>query len=139
MTARKRPNTLLPLLRAGSPPLLLKHMTDPLGPSHSFQRILSRQREFSSRAFGPGKRTQGLIRHIEEECVEVQDSGHDISECVDVLILALDLCWRSGADLATIELALHAKMTKNEARKWPPVGSVGECDKINHVKEATDA
>lgn len=114
---------------------------DPFGPSHSFQRILSRQRKFSQRAFGSYKRTQGIIRHIEEECVEVQDSGHDLRECVDVLILALDLCWRSGASNEDIELALHAKMSKNEARKWPPVGSVPDSEKINHVRdeEATDA
>jgi hypothetical protein len=33
-----------------------------------------------------------------------------------------------------IELALHAKMAANEARKWPPVGSIGEDAKINHVR-----
>ena len=112
---------------------------EPFGATHTFRRILSRQREFSSRAFGNYKRTQGIIRHIEEECVEVQDSGHDLSECVDVLILALDLCWRSGASLVDVELALHAKMTKNEGRTWPPVGSVRDDAKINHVREATDA
>jgi hypothetical protein len=112
-------------------------MTDQ-SPSHSLRRILSRQREWSLRTFGPGRRTQGLLRHIEEECAEVDQSNHDLSECIDVMILALDLCWRSGEDIDQIELALHAKMTANEARKWPPVGSIGEDAKINHVR-ATDA
>ena len=103
--------------------------------THSIKRILSRQREFSLRAFGPGKRTLGLSKHILEELIEVQESDHDVRECIDVLILALDLCWRSGASLDDIALYLARKMTTNEARKWPPVGSVGETDKINHVRD----
>lgn len=103
--------------------------------THTFKRILSRQAAFSLRTFGEGKRTAGICKHIAEECGEVVDSNHSVDECVDVLILALDLCWRSGVPFDDIELALHAKMTKNEARKWPPVGSIGEGEKINHVRE----
>jgi len=102
--------------------------------SHSIKRILSRQREFSLRAFGPGRRTVGLCKHVVEELIEVQESDHDVRECIDVLILALDLCWRSGASLDDIELFLHRKQTQNESRKWPPVGSIGETDKINHLR-----
>jgi hypothetical protein len=112
-------------------------MTD-TSPSHSLRRILSRQREWSLRTFGPGRRTQGLLRHIEEECAEVDQSNHDLFECIDVLILALDLCWRSGDDIDQIELALHAKMTANESRKWASLDWIGEDAKINHVR-ATDA
>lgn len=98
----------------------------------TLQSALRRQAAFSHRAFGPGMRTKGIVEHIAEECEEVVDSDHDVNECVDVLILALDLCWRSGARPDEVERALLAKMTKNEARKWPPVGSIGEDQKINH-------
>jgi len=39
--------------------------------SHSIKRILSRQREFSLRAFGPGRRTVGLCKQVVEELIEV--------------------------------------------------------------------
>ena len=103
----------------------------------TLQRALERQAAFSRRAFGSGKRTGGICEHIHEECLEVIDSDHSVEECVDVLILALDLCWRSGATPEEVERALCAKMTKNERRKWPPVGSVGEDQKINHIKADT--
>lgn len=93
---------------------------------------LARQSKFSGRAFGPGRRTKGIVEHIAEECREVVESGHDVRECVDVLILALDLCWRSGASPIEVEAALQQKMAINEARRWPPVGSVSEDRKINH-------
>jgi hypothetical protein len=112
-------------------------MTD-TSPSHSIARILSRQREWSLRTFGTGRRTQWLLRQIEHACAEIDQDGHDLRKCVRLLTYALDLCWRSGEDIDQIELALHAKMAANEARKWPPVGSIGETEKINHVR-ATDA
>lgn len=98
--------------------------------------VITRQAKFSAKTFGPGKRTRGIIAHLQEECDEVVESGHDVTECVDVLILALDLCWRSGASPAQIAGALAAKMERNEQRKWPEVGSIGEDQKINHDRSA---
>ena len=104
----------------------------------TLQGIVRRQADFSRRAFGPGKRTNGIIAHIQEECEEVVESGHDIRECVDVLILALDLCWRSGANPDDVEKELLAKMEKNEFRSWPPAGSVSQDEKINHNRTERD-
>lgn len=95
---------------------------------------LRRQAEFSARTFGPGARVDGVTEHIAKELVEVRDSGGDLAEWIDVVILALDGCWRSGASPEQIITALVAKQTKNEGRTWPdwrtaPAGKAIEHDR----------
>lgn len=80
---------------------------------------LRRQINFSVCTFGPGARTAGVCDHIRKELVEVQESGGSLAEWVDVIILALDGAWRSGASPEQIAQAVQAKQTKNEGRKWP--------------------
>lgn len=80
---------------------------------------LKRQAEFSAKTFGPGARVEGVTDHIAKELREVRESGGDLSEWVDVIILAFDGAWRSGASPAQIIDAMVAKQTKNEGRKWP--------------------
>ncbi|HEY3432519.1 MAG TPA: dATP/dGTP pyrophosphohydrolase domain-containing protein [Rhodocyclaceae bacterium] len=80
---------------------------------------LHRQREFSERTFGPGARLKGVTDHITKELIEVRDSGGDLSEWVDVILLALDGAWRSGATPEQIATAISTKQTKNEGRNWP--------------------
>lgn len=80
---------------------------------------LHRQRLFSEQTFGPGKRVEGVTDHIRKELVEVAESGGSLAEWVDVVLLALDGCWRSGAAPEQIVSALEAKQSKNESRKWP--------------------
>lgn len=80
---------------------------------------LQRQAEFSAKTFGPGARVEGVTDHIAKELREVRESGGDLSEWVDVIILAFDGAWRSGASPAQIIDAMVAKQTKNEGRKWP--------------------
>lgn len=80
---------------------------------------LRRQHEWSERTFGPGHRTAGVIDHIRKELREIEESPLDLSEWIDVAILALDGAWRSGASPEEIASALLTKQAKNEARTWP--------------------
>lgn len=80
---------------------------------------LERQRAFSAKTFGPGARTAGVVDHIRKELCEIEADPADISEWVDVVILAFDGAWRAGWEPAEIVKAIVAKQTKNEARTWP--------------------
>ena len=80
---------------------------------------LRRQQAFSERTFGPGDRLLGITAHIAQELKEVRDSGGALAEWVDVILLALDGAWRSGATPERITAAIRAKQTKNEGHTWP--------------------
>lgn len=83
------------------------------------EKHLLRQREFSERTFGPGARAKGVVDHIRKELDEVEANPADLSEWIDVAILALDGAWRAGYSPEEITRALVAKQTKNELRNWP--------------------
>ncbi len=80
---------------------------------------LERQRDWSTKTFGPGDRAKGVVDHIRKELLEIERDPRDLTEWIDVVILALDGAWRSGASPEGIIKALVAKQAKNEARKWP--------------------
>lgn len=80
---------------------------------------LQRQREWSERTFGPGSRAKGVVDHIRKELNEIESDPTDITEWIDVVILALDGAWRAGATPEQIVGTLVAKQTKNEGRVWP--------------------
>lgn len=80
---------------------------------------LYRQRRFSERTFGPGDRLLGITDHITKELQEVRDSSGSLAEWVDVILLALDGAWRSGASPEQIASAIQEKQSKNEQRTWP--------------------
>lgn len=61
----------------------------------------------------------GVVDHIRRELKEIEAAPTDLSEWVDVVILALDGAWRSGATPAQITAAIVAKQAKNEGRTWP--------------------
>ena len=67
---------------------------------------LVRQAEWSERTFGPGTRTQGVIHHIRKELREIEAAPGDLTEWIDVVLLALDGAWRSGASPNEIVSAL---------------------------------
>lgn len=97
---------------------------------------LHRQREFSERTFGHGERLAGVIDHIRKELAEVEKAAADgeptLPEWVDVIILALDGAWRSGATPQEISAAIAAKQARNEARKWPDWRSADPGKAIEH-------
>ena len=98
---------------------------------------LTRDKDFSSRTFGPGKRTKGLIDHITKELREIAAKPDDLTEWIDVAILALDGYWRHGGDPKDIMRYLEAKLAKNIARKWPTPTS--EDAAIEHDRTQDDA
>lgn len=96
-----------------------------------------RQRDFSLRTFGPGERTAGLIDHIRKELDEIEKTPEDVTEWIDVVILALDGAWRVGHSPETIAAALKAKQEKNESRQWPDWRTAEPGKAIEHIREET--
>jgi len=103
-----------------------------------FHKHLQRQREWSSKTFGPDARTQGVVDHIRKELNEVLAKPDDLSEWIDVTILALDGAWRAGYSPDAIIGALVAKQTRNEARVWPDWRTADPNKAIEHDR-TTDA
>lgn len=95
---------------------------------------LAHQRQWSERTFGPGRRTQGVLDHIRKELKEIEDDPDDLSEWVDVVILALDGAWRHGWEPQQIIDAIKAKQAKNEARTWPDWRTMSPDEAIEHVR-----
>ncbi len=95
---------------------------------------LDRQRAWSEGTFGPYPRLAGVVDHIHKELIEVVNSGNDLSEWVDVLMLALDGACGSGASSQAIIDALHAKLEVNQARDWPDWRTADRTKAIEHVR-----
>lgn len=96
---------------------------------------LERQREFSMRTFGPGARPDTILDHIRKELKEIEADPHDLSEWVDVVLLAFDGAWRSGHSPEEIAAAIVAKQAKNETRKWPDWRTVPAGKAVEHIRE----
>lgn len=104
------------------------------GPLLDFYAHLARQEKWSRKTFGPGTRTRGICDHIRKELLEIEDDPRDLEEWIDVVMLALDGAWRTGATPTEIIRALGAKQTKNEGRNWPDWRSADPNKAIEHVK-----
>lgn len=95
---------------------------------------LERQREFSNKTFGPGKRTFGVLEHIRKELLEIEADPTDVYEWVDVIILAFDGAWRAGWEPQEIIDAIVGKQARNEARTWPDWTTFSDSEAIEHVR-----
>jgi len=100
------------------------------------EKHLERQRVFSLKTFGPYTRSAGVIDHIRKELLEIEADPSDLSEWIDVVILALDGALRAGYDPGEIVSALVAKQAKNEARKWPDWRTLPSDKAIEHDRSA---
>lgn len=100
---------------------------------------LHRQREFSEHTFGPGTLTARVIDHIRKELNEIDAKPDDVSEWVDVILLALDGAWRAGFSPEQIAQAITAKQERNELRKWPDWRTAEPGKAIEHVREVSSA
>jgi hypothetical protein len=100
-----------------------------------FQAHLERMIEFSSRTFGPGPRTHGLIKHIRKELQEIQRDPSDLYEWIDIIILGIDGAWRAGFTPEQILEALISKQIKNESRKWPDWRMTRPDQPIEHIRD----
>jgi hypothetical protein len=97
---------------------------------------LKRQREFSLKTFSPGCRTAGVIDHIRKELREIEENPNDLSEWVDVILLALGGAWRHGHEPEQIAWAIEAKQDRNEKRQWPDWRTQPTDRAIEHVRIA---
>lgn len=95
---------------------------------------LARQRQFSLRNFGPGRRTGGVIAHIRKELAEIEADPTDLTEWADVVILALDGAWRAGHEPQEVIDAIKAKQAGNETRAWPDWRLFSTEEAIEHVR-----
>lgn len=102
-------------------------------------RHIMRQRQWSRKTFGTpqkhGDRTKGILDHIRKELQEIEQDPKDLSEWIDVVILALDGAWRNGHTPEAIAQALHDKQVVNEAREWPPLSEQQTGRAIEHMRE----
>lgn len=99
-----------------------------------FAAYLQRQRDWSGSTFGPGPRSQMVVDHIRKELVEIEAAPSDLAEWIDVVMLALDGAWRSGATPSEIATALTTKLAVNEERIWPNWRTADPNKAIEHVR-----
>jgi hypothetical protein len=99
-----------------------------------FLAHLRHQRVWSEKTFGPGDRTEGVVDHIRKELDEVLATPSEVTEWIDIIILALDGAWRTGHQPEEIIAALVAKQEKNESRKWPDWRTAEPGKAIEHVR-----
>ncbi len=92
------------------------------------------QKEWSTKTFGPGNRTGGVIEHIRKELREIKKDPTDVTEWVDVIILAFDGAWRAGFSPEQIIQSYHDKMEINYKRSWPDWTTLSEDKAIEHVR-----
>lgn len=102
------------------------------GPAETLESYFARQIEWSRQTFGPAFRTKGVIDHIRKELKEIEQAPHDLSEWIDVVILAMDGFWRHGGEACNLLPALVAKQQKNMARTWPDWRAMSEDSAIEH-------
>lgn len=103
-----------------------------LEPSDTIETYYARQIEWSKNTFGPALRTKGIIDHIQKELKEIEAEPHDLSEWIDVVILAMDGFWRHGGSVDDLMTHLLAKQKKNMARTWPDWRTMSEDQAIEH-------
>jgi hypothetical protein len=95
---------------------------------------IRRQVGWSRVAFGPGRRTEGILKHIAKEIEEVREAPLS-TEWIDIMILAFDGAWRAGYTPEQIEEALIAKQKINAGRRWPDWRTLSQDEPSLHIKE----
>ncbi|WP_244497767.1 dATP/dGTP pyrophosphohydrolase domain-containing protein [Aureimonas sp. AU40] len=105
----------------------------------ALETYYARQIEWSRATFGPALRTGGVIDHIRKELREIEAQPHDLSEWVDVIILAMDGYWRHGGTAESLMPSLLAKQAKNMARNWPDWRTMSEDSAIEHDRSGEPA
>jgi len=101
----------------------------------NFEKYIDRQRVFSYKTFGPGSRTQRVLDHIRKEMAEIEADPLDLEEWIDIIILAVDGAWRTGAPSDVIAKTLWDKLTTNiEKRQWPDWRTAEPGKAIEHIR-----
>ncbi len=87
--------------------------------SGQLSQYLTAQWDWSKRTFGSGRRTRGILQHITKELLEIEAKPDDLSEWVDVAMIAMDGYCRHGGKPTNLMGDLLAKQRKNFSRNWP--------------------
>lgn len=104
----------------------------------AFERYVERQKEWSEKTFGPGPRTEGVLKHIEKEIAEVRAAPSDMDEWLDIVMLALDGAWRAGHSTKDICDGLERLQMRNMYRRnWPPPAPPDQPNE--HIREPSHA
>ncbi len=121
----------------------IEGMARSIAPSSSLANDLhayyARQIDWSRETFGPALRTKGVIDHIRKELREIEQDPRDLSEWVDVIILAMDGFWRHGGQPGDLMPALLGKQKMNMARVWPDWRTMSEDQAIEHDRSKDQA
>ena len=96
---------------------------------------LRRQIAFSIETFGPGQRVSGVLDHIRKELAEIEKDPSDLTEWVDVVLLAFDGALRAGHSPVEVAEALGKKLAVNEKRQWPDWRKAPPGVAIEHIRK----
>ena len=96
---------------------------------------INRQKIWSEKAFGHGKRTLGICDHISKELNEIKNDPDDLMEWVDVIMMAIDGAWRAGYSPEEIASSIYKKQVINEEREWPDYRYMNPDKAIEHIRE----
>ena len=86
---------------------------------NSLTAFMKDQEAWSRKTFGNGKRTEGTLKHIEKEIAEVRAKPDDLSEWIDIVILALDGYWRHGGKDAIGDIIAKGKINRSRTYLMP--------------------
>ncbi len=89
-----------------------------ISPTLTIEYFLNQQKDWSFSVFGPNKRTDGILKHIQKECTEVKESPDDLLEWIDIIILAMDGFLRHGGGPNDLLPILNKKLEINKQRSW---------------------
>lgn len=99
-----------------------------------FAKFMEDQRKFSEKTFGPGLLTKRITSHIRKELKEIEETPEDLEEWCDVILMALDGAWRTGATSRQISEMLLRKQRDNIEREWPDWREVPQDEPIEHIR-----
>lgn len=111
------------MMRAGTAEVDRRRLAERrlLARAGELENLLRRQRDWSSRTFGPQGHEPaltGVIDHIEKELIEVRLCPMDKGEYIDGMLLNLDGYWRSGGTPEDLFDDIFGKQNINFKRKW---------------------
>lgn len=87
---------------------------------------------WSLQTFGGSGRVNGITKHIEKELAEIRLDPTDVTEWIDVVILALDGAWRAGHSAEQVIDALFSKLSVIRGRTYP---MPTDDEPSEHIKE----
>lgn len=95
---------------------------------------LRKQKSWSLSTFGPGYSLARLIDHIKKELGEIAESNGSLEEWVDLILLAFDGAWRSGATPRAVAMTISDKLAINENREWPDWRTADKDKAMEHIR-----